>query len=107
MAEDTVRLCKRGHPRTPENVGTQRECLGCKRQKDRAAYDSLSNLAYNRLLLRHRRSKALGRMARRKEDIEGGGLPGDQPRRARRPPVIKVGDPPWAQECAPTWCRTV
>ncbi len=65
MAEDTVRLCKRGHPRTPGNVGTQRECLGCKRMRDRAAYDSLPNLAYNRLLLRHRRNKALRRRTRR------------------------------------------
>ncbi len=67
MAEDAVRLCKRGHPRTPENVGTQRECRACKREKDHAYYDALSGSAYNRTLLRHRRSKALGRMARRKE----------------------------------------
>ena len=30
MAEDAVPKCKRGHPRTPENVGTDRSCKTCR-----------------------------------------------------------------------------
>lgn len=37
MAEDAVKLCKRGHPRTPENVGADRRCLECFRVRNREA----------------------------------------------------------------------
>jgi hypothetical protein len=88
VAEDTtVRICKRGHPRIPENIGASRNCKACEhlrdigratywaayrlvRNEERAArnaawYESLSGIERNQRLLRGRRSKALGRMARR------------------------------------------
>ncbi len=63
-----MKICKRGHPQTPDNRTTQRWCKECKRQRSRAQYGNLTGMQYNRILLRHRRSKALGRMARRKEE---------------------------------------
>lgn len=33
-------VCKRGHPRTPENVGAGRSCLPCKRERRRLAKEA-------------------------------------------------------------------
>lgn len=57
-------MLKNGH--NPN--GPQKWWCATKRRRYKAAqYDALSGVAYNRLLLRHRRVKALARMKQRQE----------------------------------------
>jgi len=62
VAEDAVSTCKRGHPRTPENVGTDRSCKAC-----RAAY----NAAYKAIHAEAYRASSIYWLHQRKQKLRG------------------------------------